>query len=105
MLSKLRYRWLLNRLRHQLSGLEGCSPDLIVEYSKATGAKVIYRLNEYPRCPQLNRDFDKLVQHKLVIRKKSFLYDLNGFMTTPRSTWIYRLSPTASRALTWVDRE
>ena len=59
MMSKSRYRWLLNRMRHQSTGLEERSPDLIVEYSKATGAKVYYRPNEYPRCPQLSRDFGK----------------------------------------------
>lgn len=105
MTSKPRYRWLLNRLRHQLSGLEECSPDLVVEYSKATGAKVFYRLNEYPRCPQLSRDLNKLVKHKLVTRKRSFVYDLNGFMVTPRATHVYRLSPFAANSHTWVDRE
>jgi len=105
MTSKPRYRWLLNRLRHQLTGLEECSPDLIVEYAKATGAKVFYRSNDYLRCPQLSRDFDKLVKHKLAIRKRSFLYDLNGFMTTPRPTYVYRLSPLAANSFTWVDRE
>jgi hypothetical protein len=104
-LSKFRYRWLLNRLRHQPDGLEECSPDLTVEYSKATGAKVLYRLNEYPRCPQLIRDFDKLVKHKLATRRRSFLYDLNGFMVTPRATHVYRLTPLAANSLTWVDRE
>ena len=105
MMSKSRYRWLLNRMRHQSTGLEECSPDLIVEYSKATGAKVYYRPNEYPRCPQLSRDFGKLVKHKLVARKRSFLYDLNGFMVTPRPTYIYRLTPAAAHTLTWVDQE
>lgn len=104
MLSKYRYRWLVNRLRHQPSGLEECNPDLIVEYSKATGAKVIYRLNDYPKCPQLNRDLGKLVQHNLVTRKRSFLYDLNGFMMAPRATSIYRLSPLAKHIETWVER-
>ena len=104
MTSKPRYRWLLNRLRHQPSGLEECSPDLIVEYAKATGAKVLYRCNEYPRCPQLVRDFDKLVKHKLVVRKRSYLYDLNGFMVTPRSTYVYRLTPLSENTITWVDR-
>ena len=104
MMSKPRYRWLLNRLRHQPAGLEECSPDLIVEYSKATGAKVFYRINEYPRCPQLTRDFGKLVKYKLAVRKRSFLYDLNGFMVTPQATYIYRLTPVAANSLTWVDR-
>ena len=104
MLSKLRYRWLLNRLRHQPDGLEECSPDLVVEYAKATGAKVFFRPNEYPRCPQLTRDFEKLVKHKLALRKRSFLYDLNGFMVTPRATHVYRLTPVAAKSLTWVDR-
>jgi hypothetical protein len=105
MMSKARYRWLLNRLRHQPTGLEESNPDLIVEYSKATGAKVFYRTNEYPRCPQLSRDFDKLVKYKLASRKRSFLYDLNGFMVTPRATYIYRLTPVSANSLTWVDRE
>jgi hypothetical protein len=105
MMSKSRYRWLLNRLRLQPGGLEECSPDLIVEYSRATGAKMIYRLNDYPRCPQLIRDFGKLVQHKLAVRKRSFLYDLNGSMVAPRSTYVYRLTPTAEKFTTWVDRE
>lgn len=105
MLSKLRYRWLLNRLRHQPAGLEECSPDLVVEYAKATNAKVFYRPNEYPRCPQLTRDFEKLVKHNLAVRKRSFLYDLNGFMVTPRATHVYRLTPAAANSLTWVDRE
>jgi hypothetical protein len=103
-LSKFRYRWLLNRLRHQPDGLEECNPDLIVEYSKATGAKVYYLTNAYPRCPQLTRDFDKLVKHKFVVRKRSFLYDLNGFMVTPRATHVYRLTPVSANSLTWVDK-
>jgi hypothetical protein len=92
-------------LRHQPAGLEECSPDLIVEYAKATGAKVFYRTNEYPRCPQLSRDFDKLVKHKLAVRKRSFLYDLNGFMVAPRPTYVYRLTPFAANSPTWVDHE
>jgi hypothetical protein len=105
MLSKYRYRWLLNRLRHQPLGLEECNPDLIVEYSKATGAKVIYRTNDYPKCPQLTRDFDKLVKHKLLVRKRSYLYDLNGLMVTPRATYIYKPTPLATNTITWVDKE
>ena len=105
MLSKYRYRWLLNRLRHQPSGLEECNPDLIVEYSKATGAKVIYRTNDYPKCPQLTRDFDKLVKHKLLVRKRSYLYDLNGLMVAPRATYICKPTPLAANAITWVDKE
>ncbi len=105
MTSKPRYRWLLNRLRHQPTGLEECSPDLIVEYAKATGAKVFYRSNEYPRCPQLSRDLSKLVKHNLAARRRSFLYDLNGFMVSPRATYVYRLTPVAAKSLTWVDRE
>lgn len=104
MLSKYRYQWLLNRLRHQPAGLEECSPDLVVQYAKATGAQVLYRLNDYPRCPQLIRDFNKLVKHKLMHRKRSYLYDLNGFMVAPRSTYIYRLTPMSEKAITWVDR-
>jgi hypothetical protein len=104
-LSKFRYRWLLNRLRYQSDGLEACNPDLVVEYAKATGAPILYRQNDYPRCPQLIRDFDKLVKHKLASRKRSFLYDLNGFMVTPRPTHLYRLTPLAANSLTWVDRE
>ncbi|APB99113.1 hypothetical protein [Polynucleobacter asymbioticus] len=105
MLSKYRYLWLLNRLRHQPSGLEECNPDLITEYSKATGAKVMYRLNNYPKCPQLNRDLGKLVQHKFLARKRSYLYDLNGFMVSPRATYVYRPTPVAANTITWVDRE
>lgn len=105
MTSKPRYRWILNRLRLQPNGLEECSPDLIVEYSKATGAKLFYRANEYPRCPQLTRDFEKLVKHKLINRKRSYLYDLNGFMVIPRATYIYRLTPISANMITWVDRE
>jgi len=105
MTSKPRYRWLLNRLRHQPAGLEECNPDLIVEYAKATGAKVFYRSNEYPRCPQLSRDLSKLVKHNLAARKRSFIYDLNGFMVSPRATCVYRLTPVAANSLTWVDRE
>ncbi|MBU3617741.1 hypothetical protein [Polynucleobacter sp. JS-Fieb-80-E5] len=105
MTSKPRYRWLLNRLRHQPASLEECSPDLIVEYAKATGAKVFYRSNEYPRCPQLSRDFSKLVRLNLVARRRSFLYDLSGFMVSPKSTYVYRLTPVAANSLTWVDRE
>jgi hypothetical protein len=104
MLSKFRYRWLLNRLRHYPTGLEECNPDLITEYSKATSAKLIYRMNDYPRCPQLNRDFNKLVKHNLVKRKRSYLYDLGGFMSMPRGTSIYFLSPQAASRQTWVDR-
>ncbi|MBU3582286.1 hypothetical protein ICN19_09730 [Polynucleobacter sp. AP-Capit-er-40B-B4] len=104
MLSKSRYQWLLNRLRQQPAGLEECNPDLVVEYSKATSAKVLYRLNDYPRCPQLVRDFDKLVKHGLMHRKRSYLYDLNGFMLAPRSTYVYRLTPVAKNTITWVDR-
>jgi hypothetical protein len=105
MLSKYRYRWLLNRLRHQTSGLEECNPDLIVEYSKATGAKVIYKTHEYPKCPQLTRDFNKLVKHKLLARKRSFLYDLNGLMVAPRATYLYKPTPLATNTITWVDKE
>ncbi|QWE07966.1 hypothetical protein [Polynucleobacter ibericus] len=103
MLSKSRYRWLLNRLRHQSDGLEECGPDLVVEYSKATGAPILYRLNDYPRCPQLIRDFNKLVKHGLVMRKRSYLYDLNGFMVMPRATHIYQLAPSVQNSITWVD--
>lgn len=105
MISKSRYRWLLNRLRHQPAGLEECSSDLIVEYAKATGAKVFYHTNDYPLCPQLSRDFSKLVKHKLASRKRSFLYDLNGFMVSPRATYVYHLTPVSANTLTWVDRE
>jgi len=104
LLSKFRYRWLLNRLRHQSDGLEECSPDLVVEYSKATGAPILYRLNDYPRCPQLIRDFNKLFKHSLVTRKRSYLYDLNGFMVAPRATHVYKLAPSVQNSITWVDR-
>jgi hypothetical protein len=104
MLSKLRYRWLLNRLRHQSVALEECNPDLVAEYAKATGAKVIYRVNEQPHCPQLSRDFEKLVKHKLMKRRRSFLYDLSGFMVAPQSTYIYRVEPKVIQSTTWVDR-
>ena len=104
MLSKYRYQWLLNRLRHQPAGLEECSSDLVVQYAKATGAQVLYRLNDYPRCPQLIRDFNKLVKHKLMYRKRSFIYDLNGFMVAPRRTNVYQLTPMSENKTTWVDR-
>ena len=104
MLSKYRYQWLLNRLRHQPGGLEECNPDLVVQYAKATGAQVLYRLNDYPRCPQLIRDFNKLVKHNLMHRKRSFLYDLNGFMVRPRRTNVYQLTPISENTKTWVDR-
>lgn len=65
---------------------------------------MLYRLNDYPRCPQLIRDFNKLVKHSLVTRKRSYLYDLNGFMVAPRATNIYKLTPSAQNSITWVDR-
>ncbi len=104
MLSKYRYRWLLNKLRYQSQDLEECNPDLIMEYAKATGAKILHQLNDYPKCPQLTRDLNKLASYKLVQCKRSFLYDLGGFMVVPRSTNIYTLTPLSASADTWVDR-
>jgi hypothetical protein len=102
--SKHRYRWLLNKLRYQYLELEESDPDLIMEYSRATGAKVLHQLNDYPKCPQLTRDLNKLASFKLVQQKRSYLYDLNGFMVLPRSTNVYKLTPLSLGLNTWVDR-
>jgi hypothetical protein len=75
-----------------------------MEYSKATGAKVLHQLNDYPKCPQLARDLNKLVSYKLVRCKRSFLYDLSGFMVLPRSSSIYTLTSLSATENTWVDR-
>ncbi len=104
MVSKYRYRWLLNKLRYQFQELEECNPELIMEYSKATGAKILHQLNDYPKCPQLTRDLNKLTYHKLVRCNRSFLYDLDGFMVMPRLTNVYMLTPLSASANTWVDR-
>ena len=104
LLSKYRYRWLLNKLRYQYQDLEERNPELILEYSKATGAKVLHQLNDYPKCPQLVRDLNKLAFYKLLRCKRSFLYDLGGFMVMPRSTNIYQLTPLSATENTWVDR-
>ena len=104
MLSKYRYRWLLNKLRQQSIDLEELNPDLIMEYAKATGAQVLYQTQGYPKCPQLSRDLSKLVQHKLIERKRSYLYDLNGLMVLPQSTYVYHISQEATDRTSWVDR-
>jgi len=104
LLSKYRYRWLLNKLRYQYQELEECNPDLIMEYSKATGAKVLHQLHHYPKCPQLARDLSKMAAYKLIRRRRSYVYDLNGFMVTPRATNVYKLAPMSESPNTWVDR-